>query len=318
MILQQLVSVPLLVGLFASGIRLATPLLLAALGETFTERSGVLNIGVEGLMIVGALAGFLAGYYTGNVWAGALAGALAGVALSCLHAYLSAVVGANQVVSGLAINLLAFGLAALLFRASFGIPTSDPRSPTFAIVAIPILSQIPFFGAIVFNQHAWVYLAWALVPLSYLVLYRTSWGLKVTAVGQNPIAAEAAGISVRTTRFLAVVIGGALAGLGGMTLSLSQLGFFKEAMVSGRGFIAIAIVMFGRWNPLGVLGAALLFGVADALQLRLQTSGLGDVVPSQFFLALPYLLTILVMLGGSGRRAMPSALSVPYEGSEER
>jgi general nucleoside transport system permease protein len=318
MIWEQILTSAFLVGLLASGIRLATPLILAALGETFAERAGVLNIGVEGMMIAGALAGFLAGHFSGSPWVGALAGALAGVALSSLHAYLSAVVAADQVVSGLAINLLALGLAAFLFRATFGVPASDPRSPIFGTVPIPLLSQIPVLGGILFNQHAWVYLSWLLVPASYLVLYRTAWGLKVTAAGENPIAAEAAGISVRRTRFLAVLVGGALAGLGGMTLSLSQLGFFKEAMVSGRGFIAIAIVMFGRWNPLGVVGAALLFGIADALQLRLQTSGLEDIVPPQFLVSLPYLLTVLVMLGRAGRKAMPSALSVPFRGSEER
>jgi general nucleoside transport system permease protein len=315
---ETLLSASFIVGLLASSVRLATPLLLAALGETFAERAGVLNIGVEGLMIVGALAGFLAGHFSGNPWIGALAGCLAGILLSCVHAYLSAILGADQVVSGLAINLLALGLAVFAFRAAFGIPASDPRAPTFESVPIPLLSQIPFVGEILFNQHAWVYLSWLLVPISYLVLYKTAWGLKVTAVGENPIAAEAAGVSVWSTRFLAVLIGGALGGLSGMTLSLAQLGFFKEVMVAGRGFIAIAICMLGRWNPVGVLVAALLFGTADSLQLRLQTVGMDRYLPPQFLVSLPYLLTVLALLGRAGRKVIPSALAIPYKGSEER
>ena len=318
MIWDTLLSTSFIVGLLASSVRLATPLLLAALGETFAERAGVLNIGVEGLMIVGALAGFLAGHFSGNPWIGALAGCVAGILFSSIHAYLSAVLGADQVVSGLAINLLALGLAVFAFRAVFGIPASDPRSPTFESLPIPFLSKIPFVGEILFNQHAWVYLSWLLVPICYLVLYKTTWGLKVTAVGENPIAAEAAGVNVRSTRFVAVLIGGALGGLSGMTLALAQLGFFKEVMVAGRGFIAIAIVMFGGWNPVGVLVAALLFGAADSLQLRLQTVGVDRYLPPQFLASLPYLLTLLALLVRSGRKLIPSALTVPFKGSEER
>lgn len=318
MILEGILSASFFVGLLASSVRLATPLLLAALGETFAERAGVLNIGVEGIMIVGALAGFLAGHFSGSPWLGALAGCLAGILFSCIHAYLCTILGANQVVSGLAINLLALGLAVFAFRAAFGIPASDPRSPTFESIPIPLLSKIPILGDIFFNQHAWVYLSWLLVPVCYLVLFKTPWGLKVTAVGETPIAAEAAGVNVRTTRFVAVLIGGALGGLGGMTLALAQLGFFKEVMVAGRGFIAIAIVMFGRWNPFGVLIAALLFGTADSLQLRLQTIGVEHYLPPQLLVSLPYLLTLLALLGRSGRKLIPSALAVPYKGSEDR
>jgi general nucleoside transport system permease protein len=315
---QGLLNVSFLVGLFASSIRLATPLLLSALGETITERSGVLNIGIEGLMIVGALAGFMGAYYSGSPWIGALCALVAGAGFACLHAYLSAILGADQVVSGLATNLLALGLAIFTFRAAFGIPANDPAAPTFEPIAIPLLANIPIIGAVFFNQHVWVYLSWLLVPVCYLLIFRTAWGLKVTAVGVNPLAAETAGIDVRATRFLAIVIGGALAGLGGMTLTLAQLGFFKEAMVSGRGFIAIAIVMSGRWNPVGVLVAAMLFGFADALQLRLQTVGMNVLIPPQLLVSLPYVLTILLLLTSARKSLMPPALSVPYTGSEKR
>lgn len=318
MIWDTLLTGSFIVGLLASSIRMATPLLLAALGETFAERAGVLNIGVEGLMIIGALTGFMVGHFTANPWLGVLAGTVSGILFSALHAYLSAVVAADQVVSGLASNLMALGLAIFGYRAAFGIPASDPRSPTFEAVSIPILSEIPFIGDVFFNHHIWVYVAWLLVPICYVILYRTSWGLKVTAVGENPVSAESAGVSVQGTRFVAVLIGGALGGLAGVTLALAQLGFFKEVMVAGRGFVAIAIVMFGRWNPWGVLVAALLFGVADSLQLRLQTFGLDEYLPPQLLVSLPYLLTVLALLGGTGKRAIPSALAVPYRGSEQR
>lgn len=315
--LDRILTLPFIVGTLAASIRLATPLLLAALGETFSERSGVLNIGTEGIMIVGALAGFLGGHFSGSPWVGALCAVVAGALVSCLHAYLSAVVSADQVVSGLATNLLALGASIFVFRAVFGITTANPESPTFHRIAIPGLSAIPVLGEVLFTHHAWVYIAWILVPVSHLVLFRTTWGLKVTAVGENPLAAEAAGVDVRRVRFAAVVIGGALAGLGGMTLSLSQLGFFKEAMVAGRGFIAIAIVTLGRWTPLGVLGGALLFGIADSLQFRLQSISTG-VVPPEVLLSLPYALAILVVLASVGRNVIPSALAVRYEGSEHR
>ena len=280
---QAFLNVAFVAGLFASSFRVATPLLLAALGETFTERAGILNIGVEGLMIVGALAGFMGSYYSGSPWIGALSALIAGAIFACLHAYLSAVLGADQIVSGLATNLLALGLAVFTFRAAFGIPAVDPKAATFNLVNLPGLTKIPFIGEVFFHQHIWVYLAWLLVPVCYFIVFRTSWGLKITAVGENPLTAETAGINVQATRFLAVIVGGALAGLGGMTLTLTQLGFFKEAMVAGRGFIAITIVMFGAWNPLGVLGASILFGIADALQLRLQTIGLTSVIPPPIF-----------------------------------
>ncbi len=318
MIWDTVLTGSFLVGLLASSIRLATPLLLAALGETFSQRAGVLNIGVEGLMIVGAFASFVVGHFTSNPWLGALAGITAGILFSSLHAYLSAIACANQVVSGLASNLLASGLAVFGFRALFGIPASDPRSPTFEAISIPLLADIPYVGEILFNHHIWVYVSWLLVPLSYVVLRRTAWGLKISAVGESPSSAESAGISVRRVRFVAVLVGGALGGLAGVTLSLGQLGFFKEVMVAGRGFIAIAIVMFGRWDPWGVLLAALLFGTADSLQLRLQTIGATQYLPPQFLVSLPYVLTVLALLGRTGRSALPSALSVPYRGSEER
>ena len=314
--LEDILTLTFLVSLLASGVRLATPLLLAALGETIAERSGVLNIGIEGVMLIGALVGYLATVFSGNPWVGALAALGAGVVASALHAYLSAFVAADQIISGLATNLLALGLATFAMRAVFGLTSSPEQAMTFAPLALPVLSGIPVVGEVLFTQHPWVYISWLLVPVCYVALSRTASGLEITAVGENPLAAEAAGVSVQKVRFLSVLAGGALAGLAGMTLPLSQLGLFREGMVAGRGFIAIAIVTLGRWSPLGVLGGALLFGVADALQFRLQTAGLDEYIPNQALFAAPYVLALIVVATNAGKRTMPTKLAEPYRGGE--
>lgn len=316
---DDLLIVSIFVGFVASSFRLATPLLLTALGETFGERAGVMNIGVEGLMILGSLAGFVASFFTGSAWIGVVAALLIGAIFSCLHAYLSAVLATNQIVSGLAINLLALGLVIFGFRAIMGIPASEPIAPTFEAVHIPLLSDIPYLGPALFQHHIWVYLTLLLVPLGHFVLFRTDWGLQITAVGEDPLTAESAGVNVRAVRFMAVVVGGALAGLGGGILTLGELGIFKEVMVAGRGFIAIAIVIFGRFTPFGVLGAALFFGAASALQVRLQTFFVSHgFISSSFVLGLPYLLTVIVLAFSVKKQVIPTALCVPYEGSEQR
>ena len=315
---ERFLTTSFIAGFFASSIRMATPLLLTALGETFAERSGVLNIGVEGLMVIGAFSGFLGSHFSGNPWVGALCALIAGALVSCLHAYLTATLATDQIVSGLATNFLALGLVIFGYRAVFGMPSAAPRAATFEHISIPLLSDIPYLGEIFFNHHVWVYISWLLVPVCDFALFRTPWGLGVTAVGENPSAAEAAGISVAGTRFTTVVIGGAFAGLGGMILALTQLGFFTEMMVTGRGFIATAIVLFGRWHPFGVLGAAVIFGAADALQLRLQTMGAGELISPHLLVGFPYLLTLVAVLASVGGNVIPKTLCVPYKGSEAR
>ncbi len=314
----QFLTATFIVGFLASSIRLATPLLFSALGETFSERSGVLNIGVEGLMIIGAFAGFLGSHFSGSPWIGALCALLFGALMSIQHAYLTAIRAKDQIVSGLATNFFALGLVIFGYRAVFGMPLTAPRAPIFEPLPIPLLSRIPYLGDIFFNHTVWVYISWLLVPACFFILFKTSWGLSVTAVGENPSAAEAAGVSVAGIRFQAVVVGGALAGLGGMVLALTQLGFFTEMMVTGRGFIAIAIVLFGRWHPLRVWGAAMIFGAADALQLRMQTIGVGAIISPHLLVAFPYFLTLMVVLISMGGNVMPKALCLPYKGSEER
>lgn len=313
---DDILTLTFLVSLLAAGVRLATPLLLAAIGEAITERSGVLNIGIEGVMLMGALVGYLATVFSGNPWVGAVAALGAGVVASSLHGYLSAFVGADQIISGLATNLLALGIATFAMRTVFGLTSSPAQANTFDPLAIPVLSGIPVVGDILFNQHPWVYISWLLVPVCYVALSRTAVGLEIGAVGENPLAAEAAGVGVQKVRFLSVLAGGALAGLAGMTLPLSHLGLFREGMVAGRGFIAIAIVTLGRWSPIGVLGGALLFGIADALQFRLQTAGLSEYIPNQVLFGAPYLLALIVVATSAGKRKMPSKLAVPYRGGE--
>jgi general nucleoside transport system permease protein len=312
---NTLLSSTFIISLLASGIRLATPLLFTSLGETIAERAGIMNIGIEGLMLMGALSGYLVGYFTQNAWLGALAALIVGIVFSFLHAYLTATLAGNQIISGLAVNLLTVGLATIIIRSLLGVEY-HPSSPTFSGISIPILADIPFFGATFFQHNFWVYLSWLLVPLIAWLLARTTWGLNIKAAGENPLAAEAAGVSVQRVRFWAVVAGGALAGIGGMTLTLMQLGYFKETMVAGRGFIAIAIVTMGRWRPWSVFAAALLFGVADSLQFRLQALGLDTTIPLQVFLSLPYVLAIIVVTTRAGKLLMPTKLTVPFSGTE--
>ncbi len=308
---ERILTIAFFSGLLGAGVRLAVPVLIAALGETFAERAGVLNIGIEGMMLIGALSGFVGSYYTGSAWLGLLTGMLGAGLFSLIHAYLAITLGADQVVSGIAINLLALGLATFLNRAIFGLPMLPPSATPFRAVTIPVLSDMPLLGPLLFNHHMLVYVGLLLVPLTAVVLFKTTFGLRISAAGEDPRGAEAAGINVARIRYLSVFIGGLLAGMGGVCLSLANLNMFKESIIAGRGYIAIAVVMFARWNPWRALVAALLFGMTDAFQLYLQSLGV-RAVPPQLLVSLPYLATILVLLGRFGRGSMPKALAVPY------
>lgn len=293
----------------AATIRLATPIALAAQGETLSERAGVLNIGLEGVMLNSAFAGVVGAYYTGSPWLGLLCGMLAGALTSLILAVASITFRANQIVIGAAINILAMGLTGVLFRALFGLDQQVTVN-SFKPYPIPFLSDLPVLGPILFQQNPLVYLGYILVPVLTIVLFRTHWGLAVRAVGVEPQAADTAGISVTGTRYLTVLLGGAIGGLGGVSLSLGHLNLFAEGMVSGRGFMALAAVIFGRWHPVGAVLAALFFGGADALQLRMQS--LGWQVPYEFMLMLPYVLTLLTLGIFAGRASQPKALGENY------
>lgn len=286
-------------------VRTATPLLLAALGELVTERAGVINIGIEGAMLAGAFAA-MAGAAAGGAAAGYGLAIAAGVAMAALLALFVVALRADQIIAGTAITLLAGGATGTLYRTFYAPSAPALAIPTTGPVALPLLDRIPILGPALFDQPVVTYLAIAAVPIVWYVLYRTHVGLALRAVGENPAAAEAAGVAARRVRTMAILVGGAAAGLAGAVLVLAQAGTFVEGMSAGRGFIAIAIVALGRWRPWGVAAAALLFGAAMALQYFFQAMGWN--VPYQIFLALPYVLTLLALAGLAGRAVAPEAL----------
>jgi general nucleoside transport system permease protein len=309
--LESMLSQAFVIGVLAGAIRVASPILLAAVGEIYAERSGIINVGVEGQMLTGALFGFLGAYYTGNQMAGLVLGSLAGALVAALVGVVCISLFANQVVTGVAINLFCLGMTTYAYRALFGVTMGIPTTETMSAVQIPLLSDLPFAGPILFQQKPYVYATLAIAVVAAFLLYRTTWGLKIRAVGEHPAAAETAGISVRGTRYQAILVSGLLAGLGGAMLSVGEVGYFTLNMSAGRGFMGLAIVVFGGWDPLKATGAALLFGVADALQRSLQAVGVG--LPPQLMLSIPYLLPIVALALASGRSRAPAMLGTPYK-----
>lgn len=294
----------------SSVVVMATPLLLTAGGSVFSERSGILNIGYEGLMLIGAFFGVTVSWVTGNALVGALGAMLSGMLLNLLFALFALKSRANQVVLGLAINTLASGLTITLNRLIFGVSTSVPDIAVFEPVAIPLLSEIPVIGPALFNQPLLVYIAFLLIPVYQFVLKRTNIGLKVRSVGENPYACDTLGIKVNKVRLLSIMYSGLMAGLGGAFLSMGQLSFFVEGMVSGRGFMALAAVVFGNYSPKGILGAALLFGAADAIQYRLQATSTD--IPYQIWIILPYLITIIALCCYRRKSNCPAYYAKPF------
>lgn len=297
-----------IVGLLAATLRVATPLIYATLGELFCERSGVLNLGIEGTMFLGAFVGFAAAAQTGSLWLGLLAAVVAGGLSGLLMAFLSVHLGVNQHVSGLGITLLWTGVSLFGFRVIFGESTVQPSIDTFS--PLKIFPESEFLGPI-FSQYLLTYVAILLIPLTWWIIYRTRFGLKMRAVGENPEAADAAGLRVHSIRTVSLMIGGALMAVGGAFLSLAQLGSFTFGIISGRGWVCIALIIFANWQPVNVLWGALLFGGVQALQLRLQTLGLQ--LPYELFLALPYLVTIIALTIAGRNVSAPAALLKPYQ-----
>ena len=292
-------------GFLAAAVRVATPLLFAATGETVTERSGVINLGVEGMMLAGALAAAL-GATAWGPWAGLGSAALAGMLMAAVFALLAIGARADQIIAGTAITLAAVGLTGTIYRQAYGAGGAGLSIPTFSTLPIPGLAGIPVLGPALFEQPVPTYLAFAGVPLVWWVLFRTRIGLALRATGESAVMARAVGVRTRLIRAGATVVGGGFAGLGGATLVLAQVGTFAERMTAGRGFLAIAIVVLGRWHPAGVALAAVLFGIATALQYLFQA--LGVRAPYQLFLMLPYLLALLALAGGVGRVRAPGDL----------
>jgi simple sugar transport system permease protein len=304
-------SIDLLTNLLQATVTMAVPLLLAALGELIAERGGIINIGLEGMMLIGAFAAMAVTYFSGAPVLGLLAAWVSGLAFAALFAYVVVAHSANQVVVGTAINLLAIGLTGVAYRAVFGVTGAALTVSGLAALPIPGLSSLPIVGPAFFAQSALGYVAFALVPLIAFSLYKTIPGLQLRMVGENPRAAAAQGVAVEWTQTLALLACGVLAATAGAYLAIAYAHTFVEGMSAGRGFVALAIVIFGRWSAWGILGAALLFGLATALQFHVQALGLA--IPYQFLLMLPYVLTLLVLAGYAGTTRAPAALGVPLE-----
>jgi general nucleoside transport system permease protein len=297
------------VGLLAQTLVTATPLVLAALGGILCERSGVVNIALEGIMLTGAFVGFAIALATGNIWIGVLAAVIAGMLIASLHAALSISLFVDQIVSGMVINILAVGITGVFYRTY--IEQSTGIGPgTLPHWNIPLLSSIPMLGRIFFQNQFVTYAMLIAVVAVWFLVFRTTWGLRTRACGEHPAAAETAGINVYLVRYVNVIASGALAGLGGAYFSLQQIGNFLPNMTGGRGFIALAAMIFGKWTPIGAFGASQLFAFSDALGSRLQIAGVN--VPIQFLGMLPYLVTIVVLAGAMGRAVAPAAVGKPY------
>ena len=291
------------VGLFASAIRMATPIAFAALGGIFSERAGIINIGLEGMMLTCAFSAVAATHFLGNPWLGVLVALLIGALLGLLHGLITIKFAGNQIVSGTGINILALGLTAFMSQVIWGSRGASDAVQGIDPISIPIIKDIPIIGDIIGVHSPLVYILIISVAISYIILFKTPFGLRIRAVGEHPAAADTAGVNVFKTKYYCLIISGILAGLGGAFLSLGHLNLFAWGMTGGRGFIALAAMIFGGWMPLGAFGASLLFGFSDALQMRLQTLG---ILPPQIILTIPYILTIIVLAGVIGRVTPPS------------
>ena len=294
----------------AATIRMAVPLLLVAIAELFSERAGMVNIGLDGLMSVGALTGFLVGYYSGNPWLGIVGGIIAGILANLIYAFCTVKLCVDQVVCGMALNILAPAVATFAYKVSFGDSSTLVQGTQMAPLSIPVLCNIPVIGPALFQQTPLAYIAYLLVPLSAVFFNEFRSGLNYRAVGENPQAAETLGIDVIKTKLLACVICGALAGLGGAFLTLCYTSTYAEGIVAGRGFIALSAVIFGHWTSTGVLAACLLFGFCDALQIVLQVNVQG--APYQFFQMIPYIVTLVALVFFGSKRLGPKANGQPY------
>jgi ABC-type uncharacterized transport system permease subunit len=295
-------------------LRLTTPLLFAALGGLMCERAGVLNIGLEGMMLGGALTAYVVALRTDNPWLGILAALVVGAATGLLFAVVVVTFRANQIVSAVGLNILMLGLTGVALRAAVGLSTGQSPAPTIPIWKIPGLADLPVVGPVLFTHLPFVYLVFLVAGAIAFVFYRTTWGLAIRAVGEHPRAAETVGINVVRVRYLTLVWSGILAALGGALLSIGYLNTFQEGLTAGRGFIAFSAIIFGRYTPLGTLLASLLFGFTDALQLRIQAFGI--LIPYQFLVVLPYIVTLLALFV-AGRSKGPAASGVPYVPGEE-
>lgn len=300
----------MIVGFLSTSVAVATPLLLGAIGEVFSERSGVMNLGVEGMMIMGSLSGFLTLTLTGDPWIATLVATLVGGLVSLIHAFLSVTLRANQILSGLAVTIFGLGVSGFLGKPLLGISAKGLRA-----IPIPVLSEIPYIGRILFRHDPITYLSYILVPIAWVILFKTEFGLTVRAVGEDPAVADTLGINVYRTRYICVFVGGLLAGLAGAFLSVAYARMWIEGMTHGRGWIVIVITIFSMWSPVRAVVGAFLFGAVSTLGYVFQ--GLGIGIPAEVLLMMPYLFTIAILLIVSQeairkRISAPASLYKPY------
>ena len=309
--MNDIFQVSVVVGILTSAIRLATPYLYAAIGEAFAQRSGVLNLGVDGVMLISAYASFYIVLTTGNIWLGLLTAIIVGLLMGLLMSFISVTLKAEQGISGIGLYMFGLGLSSLLFKTTIG---TVKTVTGFQPVKLPLLGDIPVIGGIFFNHSLLVYGAFLLVPIAWWVMEKTTWGLRIKSVGQNPAAADSLGVNVDRVRYFSVCTGSILAGIAGASLSISLLNLFQDNLTAGMGFIAVALVYFGGWKPVGILWGALLFSTVNAFQLWMQVLGVN--VPSDVAIMLPYLLTIAALAVTINRTRQPAAMNKPFERGE--
>jgi ABC-type uncharacterized transport system permease subunit len=309
--MSEIGSLGVMGGILISMISLATPFLYAAIGETFAQTSGVLNLGVEGIMLLSAYGAFYVALNTGNLWLAMLVAVVIGLLMGLLMSFISVTLKAEQGISGIGLYMFGLGASSLLFKLTIGtVKTIEGFQP----VKIPLLGDLPIVGPILFDHSIPVYGAFLLVPISWWILSRTTLGLRIKAVGQNPAAADSLGISVDGVRYFSVCLGSVLAGIAGASLSIALVNLFQDNLTAGQGFIAVALVYFGGWSPWGVMGGALLFSIVNSIQLWMQV--LGVKIPSDVAVMLPYLLTIAALAVTVNRARQPAALDKPFERGE--
>lgn len=299
-----------MIDLLAVTVLMSTPLLFGAIAEVFAERSGVMITAIEGIFLMGALGGFVGAYLSGNLYFGLSVAILTGMAVAAFYGWITVYLKQHQVVTGTAISILVAGLSSYFMRVFFGAPILPLTVEPLKAIPLPLLSQIPVLGPILFTQNILTYMIYCIVPLSWFVLYRTSLGLAIRSAGENPEAVDVAGISVERIRFSTVLFAGAMGGIAGAFYSIGYLGMFTANIIGGRGWIAFAICFLGNWNPLGALAGTIVFGLAEAIAIYMQSSG-SMLFPNEFFIAAPYILTIVLTISRKSFN-VPARLGLPY------
>lgn len=301
----------MLTGLLARALQMSTPLMIGSLAEVFAERTGVMIIAIEGIFLLGAWGGFVGAYMTGSLFLGLLFAIFVGISVSSVYALMTVKLKQHQIVTGTAINIFAAGIGLYLYRVLFGVPLLPLTVDPLPKLAVPLLSHIPVIGEAFFHQNILTYLALLIMPAGYWILFRTRLGLIIRSTGENPEAVDSAGLNVEKVRFLTVIFAGAMDGLAGAFYSIGFLGLYTNDIIGGRGWIAFAICFLGNWNPMGALIGALVFGLADAAAIVIQTSGF-KLVPNEFLIAIPYILTIVATIARK-QFNVPAVLGVPYQ-----